>query len=355
MQAQNSKIDPAARAAYFAQATRQNWQMLPAVAGADSATIQVSIPKVRLLSKIRLLVTATLTAQHAGNVTYVPAPFAPYNYLRNVRLEINNGFAPFNLSGRDLYFYNLVRGDAAGLTPAVAGRGKVIQGLTSSPAPGTANVVRFLVDLPVTLNDRDPVGLMLLQNEETTVTLTVDFNTMNALAPAAAGYTFATTAVTVIPMIETFSIPAVKEATPDLSILKLVHSKTETVTGAGVHTLTLPTGQTYRKLLIYIADAAGGEADGDIAGNFELVLNQADIPFLIRPSVLAAINHEQFNTVLPQGLWVFDFSYQGLSGYGGSRDWIDTERLTEFWFRFNAAAAGSITAVYETLSKLRTA
>lgn len=351
---QSTKIDPTQRAAFFSQATRKNMQMLPAVAGAANATVQFSIPKVRLLSKIRLLVTATLTAEHAANVTYVPNPFAPYNLLRRVQLEINNGFAPFNLSGRDLYFYNLVRGDASNLTPAVAGRGKVVRGLTSSPAPGTANVVRFLADLPVTLNDRDPIGLLLLQNEETVVTVTVDFNDAASLAPAAAGYTFTLSNVSVIPIIETFSIPIVKEAMPDLSILKLVHSKTEAIAGAGVRTLALPTGQTYRKLLVYITDAAGGEADADIAGNFELVMNQADIPYLIRPSVLAAINQEEFDVALPQGLWVFDFSYQGLSGYGGSRDWIDTERLTEFWFRFNAAAAGNITAVYETLSKLRT-
>lgn len=349
---QNAKVDPAVRAAFFAQATRQNWQMLPSIAGDESTTVQFTIPKVRLLSKVRLLIEAIVTATHASSTTYVKGTFAPFDFIRRVQMEINNGFTPFNLSGRDLYFYNLVRNKAEVLDVAASGRGKVVQGLTASSG-GTDNVVRFLADLPVALNDRDPIGLILLQNEETVVTVTIDFDTLAKLAPASSGYTFAISGVKVTPFIETFTIPVLKEARPDHSILKLVHSKKETIAASGVHTLALPTGQTYRKLLIYIEDAAGGEADGDITGNFELVLNQADIPYLVKPEVLAALNHEQFGYVLPQGLYVFDFSYQGISNYGGSRDWIDTERLTEYWFRFNAAGAGSITAIYETLSKLR--
>ena len=350
----DTRIDPATRAAFFAQATRQNWQMLPSLTGSEGGTVQFALPKVRLLSKIRLMVEAVLTATHASSTSYTPGTYAPYEFLKRVQVEINNGFTPFNLSGRDLYFYNLVRGDASVLSVETSGRGKAVQGVTASSS-GTANTVRFVVDMPIALNDRDPIGLILLQNEETVVTVTIDIDTAAKLAPAESGYTFAVSDIKITPFVETFSVPAVKEARPDLSILKLVHSKKETISATGVHTLALPTGQTYRKLLVYIEDSSGGEADSDISGNFELIFNQADRPYLISPAVLAAINHEQFAYTLPQGLYVFDFSYQGVSNYGGSRDWIDTERLTEFWFRFTAASPGSITAIYETLSALRTA
>lgn len=348
----NGKIDPEMRAAFFASSTRQNWQMLPAIAGDESATIQFTLPKVRLLSKVRLLVEAELTATHASSTPYTPGTFAPFAFLRRVQMDINNGFMPFNLSGRDLFFYNLVRGDAEVLKRKDSGRGKVVQGVTTSSS-GVDNVVRFVADLPVALNDRDPIGLFLLQNEETVVTITVDFDTVAVLAPDASGFTFAVDNISVTPFVESFTIPPAKEAVPDLSILKLVHSKKEAIAGSGVHTMALPTGLTYRKLLLFIEDSNGGVADSDITGNFELIMNQADIPYRIKPSLLAAINHEQFNFELPQGLYVFDFSYHGLSNYGGSRDWIDTERLTEFWFRFNAAGAGNITAIYEMLSKLK--
>lgn len=350
---QNRRISPAERNARFAMATRQNWQMLPAISGELNSTISFNLPKVRYLSKVRLLVEAVITATHASNTTYTPAPFAPFSLLRKVSMDINNGFSPFKLSGKELYLYSLIRNNAGVYDVKNSGRGRVVQGVTAG-ASGEANTVRFVADLPVNVNDRDPIGMILLQNEETVVTVTVDFADVEGLAPATSGYTFAVSNIKVTPMVETFSLPVARDAQPDISVLKLVHSTTQTISGSGVQTLALPVGNTYRKLAVYIEDSSGGESDADISGNFELVMNQADIPYNIKPSVLAAINQEQFDTILPQGLYVFDFSYQGLSGYGGSRDFIDTERLTEFWFRFNASAAGRITAIYETLSRLRT-
>lgn len=360
MQAAQKKISPAERAMLFAQATRQNWQMLPAVAISENNSASFTIPKVRLLSKIRLYVQATMNLVHASGTAASAATFAPFNLLKNVRVEINNGFTPFNISGQSLYVYNLLRDNAAAVklvssaTAATAAgyRNRTVMGLESASG-GKDNVVRFCLDLPFTLNDRDPVGLILAQNEETVITVTVDLNDADVLLSSLTGYTVALSNAYIYPMIETFSIPAVPEAFPDISILKLVQQKKETISGSGVVNLSLPPGTTYRKLLLYIEDSSGGELDTDITGDFELVFNQADTPYRIKPYVLNAINQEQYGTTLPQGLWVFDLSYQGLAGYGGARDYIDTERLTEFWFRFTAAGAGSITAIYETLSRLR--
>ena len=252
-----ANINSEQRAAFFAAATRQNWQMLPSIAGDESTTIQFTLPKVRLLSKVRLLVEATLNAIHATSTAYTPGVFAPFEFLRRVQMDINNGFMPFNLSGRDLYFYNLVRSDAGVLDADTSGRGKVVQGLTASSG-GTDNTVRFVADLPVALNDRDPIGLFLLQNEETVVTITVDIDTLDKLAPAESGYTFAVSNIKITPFVETFMVPHTKEAIPDTSVLKLVHSKKETIAGSGVHTMALPTGLTYRKLILFIEDASGG-------------------------------------------------------------------------------------------------
>lgn len=350
-QVEQAKISPAQRASLFAQMTRQNIQMLPAIAGSEGGTISFTVPKTRLLSKIRLLVEATLTATHSSSTSYAPADFAPFTLLKNVRVSINNGFNPFQVSGKGLYFYNLLRDNAHILEAKTSGRGKVVQGLTASSG-GTANAVRFVADLPLTLNDRDPIGLVLAQNEETVITVYVDIGTKNDIAPAVSGYTFALSNISVTPILETFSIPAIAQAYPDLSILKLVQEQVESVTATGTKTIKLPVGNTYRKLIVFIEDASGGEADSDLSGNLELLFNVVDTPYAIKPSVLAAINAEYYGYELPQGLYVFDFTYQGLANYGGARDYIDTERLTEFWFRFNAAASGTVTLVSETLAQL---
>lgn len=350
--AQN-QISPAQRAALFAQTTRQNLQMLPAIAGAASSTVTFNIPKVRLSSRIRLMVQATLTATHAANTSYTPNAFAPFTLIRKAAVDMNNGFAPFNLSGKQLYMYSMMRDNAAILGRASSGRGKVVQPVVASNG-GTANQIQFVADLPLSLNDRDPVGLVVTQNQETTVTVTVDIDAAAVLADATAGYTYALSNIVITPMVESFSVPATPDAFPDISVLKLVQATKQSISGAGQFTVALPVGTTYRKLAFFVEDANGlGVADSALTGNIELVFNQADTPYRISPAILAAMNHEQFGYVLPQGMYAFDFSYQGISNYGGARDYIDTERLTEFWLRFGAASAGAVTVVYETLSRLR--
>lgn len=360
-QAAQRRISPAERAQLFAQATRQNLQMLSAKAVSENDSVSFDIPNSRLLSKVRLYCQGTVNLVHASGTAGSAATYAPFNLIKNVRIEMNNGFNPFIISGRNLYFYNLLLNNATAMTlrssttaaTAAGYRNRTVMGLESAAATGKNNVVRFMLDLPLTLNERDPIGLIIAQNKETTITVTIELNDADVLLASTSGYTVTLSNFYVYPMVETFSVPAVPEAFPDVSILKLVQSTTKTISASGTFDLALPTGMTYRKLLVYIEDSSGGELDTDISGDFELIFNQADIPYRIRPYVLNAINQEQYGITLPQGLWVFDFSYQGLPGYGGARDYIDTERLTEFWFRFNAAAAGSITAIYETLSRLR--
>jgi hypothetical protein len=350
--ANTEKVTPQQAAQYFAQMTRQNLQMLPATAGAESSTITFNLPKVRLTSKIRVMVEAVLTATHASATSYTPATFGPYELIRKVSIDMNNGFSPFSVSGKQLYMISLLDEQSNTFRPATTGRGRTVQGVTSSTG-GAPNTIRFMMDLPLTLNDREPIGLVLTQNQETTVTVTIDTNNAASLLASTTGYTLALSNFVFTPMVESFAIPALAQAFPDLSILKLVQAASQTISGSGEQTFKLPTGQTYRKLAFLIENSSGGVADTDLAGNIELVFNQADTPYKVSPKMLAAINHSQYGQTLPNGMYAFDFTYQGTPNYGGSRDYVDTERLTEFWLKFNAAAAGNVTVVYETLSQLK--
>jgi hypothetical protein len=348
-----AKIPAAERNANFVRMTRQFLQTESSIAGAVNGQISFDLTKVRLSAKVRVLVEATLTATHASATTYVPAAFAPYSMIRNVRVDLNNGFAPFTISGTELYMYNLMRPMAQQMQSQPSGRAKVVQGVTSS-AGGTANVISFMADLPLALNDRDPMGMLITQNQATNVTVSIDFADGDALGSGQAGYTLTLSNIVVTPLVESFAIPPVPQAFPDVSMIKLVQSTKQSIPGSGSQIVKLTTGYTYRKLAIFIADANGvGVTDDSIPGQIELILNQADIPYRMRPAHIAKINHEQFGYVLPQGLYCFDFTYQGLANLGGTRDYVDTERLTEFWIRFNAPSAGSVTCVYEQLTLLR--
>lgn len=353
-----NQLTPVQRAQLFSMSTRQNWQQEPVLTAQPNSTISFDIPKVRLLSRIRLLVEATLTATHASQNTFTPKRFAPYSLLRNVRVDANNGFSPWSVSGMGAYLHMLCSSPhASQLVPVIGsnnqlGRARAVMGNEAS-ASGKDNTIRFVVDLPIALNDRDPIGLILAQNQETLITVTVDVGDASDLVADSSGYTLDLSNVKITPLVESFSIPPDPRAIPDLGTLKLVQELRERSSG-GVHHVRLPVGLTYRRLIFYIEDENSGAPlrDDQFGGPFRLLFNQADNPYRISPTLLAAINQEQYRQVLPEGVYAFDFSYQGIPNYGGSRDYVDTERLTEFWLEFSYAQAAQVRVIYETLSRL---
>lgn len=358
----NSKLSAAQRNQYFNQLTRQHIQALPAKAWTEGGTVSFEIPKARLLSKIKLLVKATVNAKHASATPFGLAANAPFSLIQKIEVNLNNGFSPYVLSGVDAYFMNLLgvnghmvpvvsNGTAATIT---ASRAKNKIGLEAS-ANGTDNVMQMVIDLPLTLNDRDPAGLILLQANDVLVNVNVTMGTFTTdVMAAAAGYTIVLSNCTITPIIETYSIPSIQDAMPDLSLIKLVHSRTETISAAGQQTISLPTGNMYRKLLVYVSDASGGEADSDLSTNFDILFNTADRPYSVPHWVLSEMNQQDYGQILPNGLFVFDFSRNaGIPNYGSARDYIDTAQLTEMQLQFNAAAAGSVKYIYETISVLK--
>jgi len=344
-------LSAADRAQAFARLTRKQTTMLPPVAGAVNSRVALDIPKVRLGQKLYLEVTATLNAIHATETSYAPAPFAPFSLIDHIKVSLNNGWHPVDLSGQALYFWNLINSDAVQLARAASGRGPVVQGVTSSVA-GTDNQIKFLVEIPFMLNERDVIGLLMLQNQQTLVSINVDFADAAALNDGTAGFTYALSNIVITPMITTFSLPSDQSYWPDVSIIKITEEWLHDIAGAGNQSIKLPCGNMYRKLLVFIEDAAGGEADTDISGNLSLVLNSNDVFREVKPTILAAENFKEYGGALPQGLYVFDFSDQGQPNYGGSRDYIDTEKLTAFDLRFTAAGAGKVTIVGEQLARL---
>lgn len=358
---QQRQISPAQRNQYFMQLTRQHIQSLAAKPWTEGSTISFEIPKARLLAKIKLLVSAILTVTHATETAFVPVANAPFPLVKKIEVNLNNGFSPYVVSGEQAYIMNLLGVNGSAVTPVTgtntvtnASRAKNVLGLTAS-ATGAANRVQMIIDLPISLNDRDPAGLIMLQAPDVLVNVNVTMGTALAdLFSVTTGMTAAISNATIQPIIETFSIPAPMEARPDLSILKLVQGRSETITAVGTKVIALPTGNMYRKLAVWIKDAAGGEADADLSTDFKLKMNTADQPYSVPHRILADINQQDYGVILPAGVFVFDFSKNsGIPNFGTPRDYIDTAQLTQFELEFNAAAAGSVEYIYETLSVLK--
>lgn len=330
--AEVKQISAAQRAQNFAAATRQNLHMLPSKTLTNlGESIQFNYPKSRLLGKTFVKVDVQLS--NANSKTFANE-LKPYEIIRRISIDMNNGWIPFIVSGRDLALLNMVRMNEI----------KKL-GAEGTDADGKYS---FMIELENTLNQRDASSLILLQNESTQVTLSID------LATSTEGIVSGSDLVSckITPMLQTWTIPNYTDAFPDLSVIKLTKSRTETIASGGEHVVKLDVGTIYRKLVFYFTDDEGNGIDIDT--NIELIYNTADTPISIDAKMLRYKNTSDFGFEFPKGMYVFDFSgYAGFSGFGGSRDFIDTERLTEFWVRFTTAEGCKVTTIQENLSRLR--
>lgn len=354
--AENTKLTPEQRAALFGVSTRQNLQMLATQsATAGASTLQFQLPKARLLANLMINVKAKVNIKHASKTKCDTDIFTPYRMLRNVSLDLNNGFKPFTVSGEECAMYNMISIHPELLEASKTNQQKYtyMPDLVAS-ATGADNEFSFTLFLPCTLSKRDTPGLILLQNNETNVTLTADICNGSELLKNADGYTVDIKHVEMKVMTETFSLPVSQNAYPDLSVLKLVNGRVESMPSAGQQVIKLSTGTIYRKLIFMIEDENGNPVmDDDITSDISLIFNQADSNYVVHPRLLRIANEQTLGYALPQGMYVFDFSNTGtFPDLGGSRDLIDTSMLTEFWLRFTTKEKGKVKLVSECISRL---
>lgn len=347
------KLTAQQRANLFSMSTRQNLQMMAKqTASVPNTSIEFTLPKARILSNIFVRVKAKIKVKHASLTTIANDALTPYRIIRRWSLDLNNGFMPWAISGEGAMLLNMLQPHASAYMEDSA-YFHCPETFTAS-TEGANNEFYFTVQLPTALNQRDPVGLILLQSESTVVDLRLDIASPSDMYPnGASGYTFELVDVEATPMLETFSVPANASAMPDLSVLKLCTDRVDTITGAGQQIVKLSTGTIYRKLLLYITDEDGKPVDDSfVTSTIDLVFNEADCNYRVSPEMLRAKNAFDLGHELPKGFYVFDFTNQGFSNFGGVRDYIDTERLTEFWVRFNTGGKGKVKIISECLARL---
>ena len=341
------------RAVLFGASTRQHVQMLGTQEIAGGAqTLTFRVPKARIMQGVKLFVEGKVKFFGTGSeTTYALKPLDPYRAIRRISIDFNNGFMPVVCSGEEMALVNMLYPNPE-MIP-VAASGHLATSAASWTVKGnTENAFSFMLDVPLTINYRDPVGLVLAQNAETNIDITIDIDTVANMIAVPAGFTADFSSLKITPAIMSYSIPADTRAMPDMSVLKIVDSRKENF-AVGQNYIKLPVGMIYRKLIFKFETAEGAAFDLEkINSNIELVLNTADIPYSINPKMLQAMNTMQAGMAYPDGCLYFSFDFQGINGYGGSRDYIDAERITEFAVRFNAAEVGKVSIISEKLSRL---
>lgn len=351
-------ISPQQRALNFGAYTRQHKQTLGSQTGTANSHIEFEVPKARLLQSINLLCEVTLDKKQVSKTEFLSMndKLSLYNVLRRVSVDYNNGFSPVVASGKDIAIMNMLRLNSECMIPSTF-EDKTMCTIKSEAGYEVDDadilVVKenqyltyyFYLEIPLTLNDRDPSGLVLAQNGQTLINFAVDISDK--------AFNYDVDSVKITPVLTTFSVPAVESAFPDLSVLKVLDSRKETFTGGGSNLIKLPVGMIYRKIVLYFEDDNGNPMSADdITSNIEILFNTADVPYSVNPKALRLTNTSQNGYRLPEGYYAFDFTYQGIPNYGGSRDYVDCERLTTCELRFTTQESGKITIISEKISRL---
>lgn len=318
-------------------ATRLRSIVLPSLTRPQGGGItRIDLPKVGILNKLYLGITGSIAS---GGLSALSA-YGKSSIVSRVRLSLNSGVDLINISGpgyawllRD--FINDYR------DPGVDTDAR------SVVATGNYDVSMVL---PVAINDRDPLGLVMLQNEMTLASLEV---TWAADAAVATGITAASFPGTVVPIMEYFEVPSKREDWPRFDVLHTVLEDNQTVSAAGELVYQIPRGASL--LGVYHLAPTNGITTARLRaqqGNiiYDTVANSRAQEFQLthgRTAVLAGAITGNGKRVL----WDF-MGTDALGALGSIRDVIDTRGLTDIASVLQMGGADTLTTVRRQLVSL---
>jgi hypothetical protein len=348
----NQKISDGQRLQNFITATRQNITQGENITFTENAYKTINVPKSKALGKITLLLNGTCKLTHATKTTYTAKTFGKYNLLRQILLKTNTSINPVMLSGVELYLYNLTKN----YKNVTDNRNCIDYATNVVSSGGSTNTFSLMLDIPLSVNERDFIGLINMQAEGLQLDLGVTFGAIKDIMTDT-DITVSDISMTCIPIMETYSIPPVAEAIPAFNTLKTVVSQNTVITGTGNTTVKFSPGLTYRKMIVYMgADANNTAIALSAINDFSILLNQNDVPYSALPSYfLAGKNTKMYGGLLPAGLFVFDFANEGIPDYGVGRDLIKSKDMSELWLRVNMASYSSgynVNVILEQVAQL---
>ena len=292
----------------FVANTRRKIVQLPTqTRPTGGGTTSINLPKTGLLAAIVLAVRGTV----AGTLS-APSALGFASIISRVRLTLNSGIDIYNVSGAGYHYL---------LREALESEYTDISGQSNARSAVTAAATNLDMLIPVAINMRDPLGLILLQNEQTLLTLNIDWT---ADATVATG---ATVTCTAIPYIELFTVPVDPQDFPPINIIHQTLEDQQAITGAQDWVYNWPRGNTYLQVMHGIGIGAAGT---DLFNKAQIRVNQSDylqstdIPYL-------DLEFRRFRgRPRPAGGIFFDLlASSGLGNYGLTRDVFNSALVTD--------------------------
>lgn len=312
----------------FSMNTRRKVTELPAqTKPTGGGQISWQLPKTALLGKIFLAIRATV----AGTLTS-PNALGFSSIVKRVRLVANSGIDLINVSGA---------GYAYLLQELLESEYFLAQTQNQGRTAVTATTAILDMVLPIAINSRDPLGLVMLQNEQTILTLIVEFE---ADATVATG---ATVTCTVTPSLELFTVPVDQKDWPPLNMVHQILEDSQAVSGAGQLVYQWQRGNTY----LQVAHGAGiGASGADAFSRYQLRVNQSD--YLQDTGTLHLDMEHRYlrgRARAAGGIYVDLMGTSGLGDYGSTRDLFNSALVTDLASVFTITGATTLYTVRRQL------
>jgi hypothetical protein len=293
----------------------------------------ISFPKTGILACIFLdldvTITGTLSAPNALGLASI---------VRRIKVSVNSGHDLVDISGAG--FHYLVResiGDNRDHLSWVSARAAV-----TTVSAGT----KISCIIPISMNMREELGLVMLQNEATLVTMEVDYE---ADATVATG---ATVVVTQKTSLGVFELPNQRESWPQFNTLHQLLEEQQTIAATGSFDHIVPRGATLAGLYYLCPAYTNAQLLMQQSNNVEVL--DSDIARLRFDLTHGRnLDFSLAGSTVTNRRVIFDFAGSDEFGQIGTiRDFVDTNRLTDIRTRFTFSATGTLFAVRRQLLRI---
>jgi hypothetical protein len=336
----------------FETATRQNIRKVAQLAFQSGQRVSKDLPRTGLLANLYIRVEGTLVV--TGSPTLNPNQYGrPYGLIDRLSVKTNNSTSIVDVSGHALALRNMIED------------GAVFDALASSlPASDTANTayqfgvaagsnpVAFTLKVPIANNDRDLIGLLLLQNGETLVTVNLDWANESNLFTLNGGTVQFQNAYAHMTM-EYFDVPVNKQDYPNLAVIHTLLEDATAITGTGTTEYQIPRGNIYQRLFhrVLLNNAPCSPTDID---RIRLKYNQSLNPYAVDGKDFLAIQRYRYKRDLLKGAYVWDWSMSdGRAGFGSHRDLVNSAGVTDFISALDIATGATLGTNNNTIYTLK--
>lgn len=332
----------------FVEATRQNIKPVASLQYTPGQDVSYDLSRVGFLARIGIRFKGTLTATHATKTTFTKASEAPWCLAKRLRLTLNNGLDVWNTSGYGAYLQNLINKINYRLDEIIAGSSVFQFGNTAS-STGAANDIAFNLNMNIALNDRDAIGLLLLQSGQVVATVSIENNNPTSLMTdtdvtcSLTGNWYLT--------VEYFEIPKDTASWPVLNNVHQVLEDTNSIHAVGENRFTVQRGNTYLRIVNAI-QINGSYADTGIE-RLGIRYNVANEPYSIPKDDMKAMQLMRYGRPLPTGVYVWDFYYQGVPNLGIHRDFIFSGNVSELDQYIQIASGTTLGSNNNTVKTIR--